>query len=108
MADQIEEGSGITLHGVSAAWGDQDNDGRLDLFVANGCSNTQQNGLYWNEGPEGFRAVTSGPLVDEARPSLGVALGNQRLALDGPRLGGYCGLNPCDVAVLSRRNALFS
>jgi hypothetical protein len=45
-----------------AAWGDYDNDGLLDLFVAN---RNQRSFLYHNEGHGVFTAVTNGPLVSD-------------------------------------------
>ncbi len=44
------------------AWGDYDNDGLLDLFVAN---RNQRNFLYHNEGHGTFTAITNGPVVND-------------------------------------------
>jgi hypothetical protein len=44
------------------AWGDYDNDGLLDLFVAN---RNQKNFLYHNEGNGVFTAITNGAIVND-------------------------------------------
>jgi hypothetical protein len=44
------------------AWGDYDNDGFLDLFVAN---RSQKNFLYHNEGNGVFTAITNGSIVND-------------------------------------------
>jgi len=44
-----------------AAWGDYDNDGHLDLFVAHGPKNL----LYRNNGDGTFTKITSGPIVND-------------------------------------------
>lgn len=49
---------------VTAAWADYDNDGFLDLFVANSRSN-QVNFLYRNRGDGTFGKVTTGSVVNE-------------------------------------------
>jgi hypothetical protein len=49
---------GDTGDGFGMAWGDYDNDGHLDLFVANNGGNK----LFRNDGVGGFTDVTSGPL----------------------------------------------
>jgi enediyne biosynthesis protein E4 len=50
----------------SASWGDIDNDGDLDLFVANGWPAGQNDNLYLNNGDSTFTKVTSGPVVTDA------------------------------------------
>ena len=52
------------------AWGDYDNDGLLDLFVAN---RNQRNFLYHNEGNGTFTAITNGLVVNDIGYSWGPA-----------------------------------
>jgi len=76
---KITTGSIVTDHATSlgCSWGDFDNDGFLDLFVANSTyPNTPwgRNFLYHNNGDGTFSAITSGSIVTEAgiiRPGLG-------------------------------------
>jgi hypothetical protein len=57
------------------AWGDYDNDGDLDLFVANGTEADVdlRNFLYLNDGRGRFAAVAEGDLVKDVTVSAGVA-----------------------------------
>jgi len=55
--------------GVSAAWGDYDNDGFVDLFVAN--SNNQNNYLYRNNGDGTMSRINTGPVVSSDGSSHG-------------------------------------
>ncbi|WP_046244722.1 FG-GAP-like repeat-containing protein [Hymenobacter terrenus] len=52
---------------VGAAWGDYDNDGLLDLFVAN--ADDTPNFLYHNLGGGAFAKITTGPVVTDATTS---------------------------------------
>ncbi len=55
------------------AWGDYDNDGDLDLFVANYAQN---NFLYQNNGNGAFTKITSGPIVYDGGNSIGSSWGD--------------------------------
>jgi len=55
---------------ISGSWGDYDNDGYLDLFVAN---LGQKNFLYHNQGDGTFMRITNGPIVEEVSFSWGSA-----------------------------------
>lgn len=64
--------------GLTAVWSDFDNDGKLDLFVAN---DGERNYLYHNEGKGKFKdiALDSGVAVSEEgveQANMGVALGD--------------------------------
>lgn len=65
--------------GRSCGWGDADNDGDLDLYVANALEpqgNSERlarNALYRNEGGGSFVAVTNGPAVEDRGFSYGVS-----------------------------------
>jgi enediyne biosynthesis protein E4 len=62
---------------TQGAWGDYNNDGLLDLFVsAGGHLATERNSLYQNNGDATFTAITTGPLVTEARQFHGCAWGD--------------------------------
>ncbi len=60
---------------VGSGWGDVDNDGDLDLFVANDGGN---NALYVNNGPPDYRftKVTSGSIVNDGGNSFGCVWGD--------------------------------
>ncbi len=60
---------------VGSSWGDIDNDGDLDLFVANDGGN---NALYVNNGPPDYRftKVTSGSIVNDGGNSFGCVWGD--------------------------------
>ena len=54
---------------VSGAWGDYDNDGHLDLFVANDWN--ENNFLYHNDGDGTFTRITVGEIVGNGGRSNG-------------------------------------
>ncbi len=56
-----------------SSWGDYDNDGNLDLFVANwGASNN----LYKNDGDGTFTRIAAGAIVSDGGHSIGTAWGD--------------------------------
>jgi len=56
-------------HTVSGAWGDCDNDGDLDLFVANDLN--ENNCFYLNNGNGTFTKITTGQFVNDGGRSNG-------------------------------------
>ena len=77
----INEGNGVfsketsghivndSANSVGSSWGDYDNDGDLDVFVAN--ASKQNNFLYTNNGDGTFQLVTSGAVVNDGGHSHG-------------------------------------
>lgn len=65
--DFISQQNGILVNengnSISATWGDYDNDGFLDLFVANW--NNEDNFLYHNEGNGTFTKITNSSVVTD-------------------------------------------
>jgi hypothetical protein len=57
ITDGIPVNDGV-LESLAAAWGDYDNDGFLDLFVANGKGMPSLNYLYHNKGDGTFAKIT--------------------------------------------------
>ncbi|MEO6038841.1 MAG: FG-GAP-like repeat-containing protein, partial [Saprospiraceae bacterium] len=53
---------------MSASWGDYDNDGDQDVFLANDQAN---NALFRNEGGGNFTKITTGPVVSSGGNSFG-------------------------------------
>jgi hypothetical protein len=60
------------VESYSACWGDYDNDGNLDLFVAT----TGQNFLYHNNGNSTFTLIAKGKIVTDVANSFGAAWGD--------------------------------
>jgi hypothetical protein len=58
---------------VCAAWGDYNNDGKLDLFVTTFGGN---NLLYRNDGNGTFTKITAGSIVNDGGSSVGCAWGD--------------------------------
>ena len=58
----------------SGAWGDYDNDGDLDLFVANGQN--ASNNLYQNNGDGTFTKITSGVIINDGQSCQSAAWGD--------------------------------
>ena len=75
---QITSGTPVTDPGASTgcSWVDFNNDGNLDLFVANFLSTN--NALYRNDGPPNysFTKITSGDIVNNGGSSVGSAWGD--------------------------------
>lgn len=64
-----------TLNSNSASWGDYDNDGDLDVFIANAGAD-EANALYINNGNGTFEAVMDSPVVTDGGSSFGSAWGD--------------------------------
>lgn len=73
---KIISGSIVTDGGNStgASWADYDNDGDLDLFVANYFN--ENNFLYRNDGGGSFTKITTGEIVNDGGASVGSAWGD--------------------------------
>jgi hypothetical protein len=68
-----------TSSSVGVSWADYDNDGDLDVFIAN--TNNQNNTLYENEGGA-FTQVTVGSIVNDGGTSVGGTWGDYDNDLD--------------------------
>ena len=76
---RITSGSIVNDGGNSfgCSWGDYDNDGYLDLFVANGGWDSGENNfLYKNNGDGTFLKITTGDIVNDGRKSFGSSWGD--------------------------------
>jgi photosystem II stability/assembly factor-like uncharacterized protein len=61
----------VTGRTFGVAWGDYDNDGKLDLFVSSGFG--ENNLLFHNEGGGIFTQITTGNIVNDGGDSRGCA-----------------------------------
>ena len=59
---------------ITGVWGDYDNDGLVDLFVAN--RDGANNSLYRNTGNGTFQKITSGAIVNDGGNSVGASWGD--------------------------------
>ena len=70
-------GAGDSGSGFGAAWGDYDNDGALDLYIANGVvGDASPNVLYRNNGDGNFTDVAVRAGVADTRSAIGTAFGD--------------------------------
>ena len=73
ITSSVVVNEGIYCH--SASWADYDNDGYVDLFVAEYFP-TKTNHLFHNNGDGTFTSVTGNPIVTDAGHSIGAAWGD--------------------------------
>src|SRR5690606_19706568 len=74
----VSAGALTTNNGLpgSAIWGDFDNDGFLDLYLARVSSSNNSNILYRNNGNGTFNATTAGSLGSESYSTEGCNMGD--------------------------------
>lgn len=68
---EINEIGQQVIDGRGAAWGDYDNDGNLDLYIARYFN--QKNMLFRNLGNAHFEQITTGAIVNDMNSSFGCA-----------------------------------
>jgi hypothetical protein len=61
---------------ISDSWGDADNDGDLDLFIANAASSGPNNLFYLNNGDGTFNKITTGNIVNDGGTSMSGSWGD--------------------------------
>lgn len=82
-------------HSYAAGWVDVDNDGLVDLFVANGgLSHSGPNRLYRNLGDGHFEPVTGGSIATDDAPTCGFAWGDYDNDGDADLFVANQGFNP--------------
>lgn len=89
---------------MSSSWADIDNDGDLDVFVANAAYFQQQNNqLFLNQGNGAFEAINSGDIVNDSGCSYGSAFAD--IDNDGDEdlivANGYCNSNLQDYLYIN-------
>lgn len=76
--EEVTPAAGLTnldTYCMGLAWGDYDNDGRLDLYITGGAIGAGINALYRNTGNGVFERVgaEAGPIVTDSHSSFGCA-----------------------------------
>jgi hypothetical protein len=79
--EDITQAAGLTnfnAYCIGLAWGDYDDDGRVDLYIAAGGPGTGTNALYRNTGGGLFERIgaEAGPIATDKHSSLGCAWGD--------------------------------
>ena len=74
-ATQVAGLTNLNAYCMGLAWGDYDNDGRLDLYIAAGGPGAATNALYRNTGGGLFERMgaEAGPIVTDSHSSFGCA-----------------------------------
>lgn len=96
---------------MSASWGDVDNDGDLDVFIANsGNFQPQANQLFLNEGNGQFAEAANTPFASDGGCSFGSAFGDidNDGDLDLAVANGFCSGAIVNFIYLNDGNGVFS